>query len=167
MRIQLVMLALCWPFVQLRGQEAVELTPATRLRVSASNAGGPVQTGTFRELTDTTLAMVTGRSVLAMPLANVGRVEVSHGRKPGLAGGVVGLVLGGAAGGLLACTANRDDYGVFCAGQNDSKLIVGAALGGAAGAVLGALLFRRERWQAVDLGQTGTGRPVAIPRGGG
>jgi LytS/YehU family sensor histidine kinase len=64
---------------------------------------------------------------------------------------VVGLLLGAAAGGVIACTANRDAYGVFCGGQDDTKLVIGAAIGGAAGATLGALLFRRERWTAVDV----------------
>ena len=92
-------------------------------------------------------------SLLALRLAEISRVEVSRGRKSGIVGGVVGLLLGAAAGGVLACTANRDDYGVFCGGQDDTKLVIGAAIGGAAGAALGALLFRRERWT-----------PVAIPR---
>jgi hypothetical protein len=158
LRIRLAILALCCPFVPLDAQEVIQLTPATRLRVTAETAGGLVQTGTYRALTDTTLSLFTGGSVLSIPLASISRVELSRGRKPSIAGGVAGLVLGGAAGGALACMANRDDYGVFCGGQDDSKLIVGAALGGVAGTALGALLFRRERWKVVDVGQLRSAR---------
>jgi hypothetical protein len=112
-----------------------------------------METGTFQALTDTTLVLSRGSSFITLPLASITQVEVSRGRKPNVAAGVVGFILGAAAGGVLACTANRDDYGVFCGGQDDTKLVIGAALGGAAGAALGALLFRRERWRAVGVGQ--------------
>ena len=79
--------------------------------------------------------------------------QLAQNIKPNVAAGIVGFLLGGAAGGLLACTANRDDYGVFCAGQDDSKLIVGAVLGAAVGAAVGALVFRRERWRTIRLDQ--------------
>jgi hypothetical protein len=65
-------------------------------------------------------------------------------RRPSVVGGVVGFVLGAAAGGLVGCAANRDSYGVFCAGQNDTKVFVGAAIGGIAGATAGALIFARR-----------------------
>lgn len=64
-------------------------------------------------------------------------------RRPNLLAGAIGLVVGAAAGGALACLDNRDDYGVYCGGQNDTKVAVGAALGGVAGAAAGAFLFRR------------------------
>jgi MFS family permease len=163
MRIRLALLGLCWPLVSVGAQAVVQLTPATRLRVSAESPVGLVQTGSYRGLTDTTLALFTGGSLVTIPLADITRVEISRGRKPSLAGGIVGFVLGGAAGGVVACTANRDDYGVFCGGQNDSKLVVGAALGGAVGAALGALLFRREKWRVVDVRQLHWS-PVVVPR---
>ena len=65
---------------------------------------------------------------------------------------IVIFVLGGAAvGGALGCLANNDDYGAYCGGQDDTKVIVGAALGGIAGAAAGALLFKKESWQTVTL----------------
>lgn len=53
-------------------------------------------------------------------------------------GGVIGAVLGAAAGAAIGCLANEDDYGVFCAGQNDTIVVVGAALGALAGWLVGS-----------------------------
>ena len=138
---------------QARAYDHDPLTADTRLRVRAEQSIVRVETGTYHALTDSTLVLSRDDALVTVPRASITRVEISRGRKPGVAGGMVGFLLGAAAGGALACAANRDDYGVFCGGQDDSKLIVGAALGGAAGAALGALLFRRERWKVVDAGQ--------------
>jgi hypothetical protein len=97
-------------------------------------------------------------------LADITKLELSSGQKPSIAGGVVGYLLGAAAGGAVGCMANRDDYGVFCGGHDDTKVIIGAALGGAAGAALGALLFRQERWAVVDGSLLRTHPPETIPR---
>jgi hypothetical protein len=66
------------------------------------------------------------------------------GRRLSVAGGIGGFVVGAVAGALVACHFNRDDYDVFCAGQNDTKVAIGAVIGGATGAALGAYLFRRR-----------------------
>jgi hypothetical protein len=65
-------------------------------------------------------------------------------RRYSVAGGIGGFILGGAAGGTLGCLANKDDYGVFCGGQNDTRVFVGAALGAAVGAALGAVILRHH-----------------------
>ena len=72
------------------------------------------------------------------------------GKKANVGLGVLGLLLGAGVGGALGCLANKDDYGVYCGGQDDTKVIVGAALGGLAGAAAGALLFKREAWRTVE-----------------
>jgi hypothetical protein len=64
--------------------------------------------------------------------------------RPNVTGGIIGFVLGAAAGATVGCLANKDDYGVFCAGQNDTRVVAGALVGGAVGAAVGALLFKRE-----------------------
>ena len=150
MRTALVVLALCCPPGVLGAQDAT-LVPGARLRVTSEHRIPRIETGRYHALTDTTLVLSRDTILLPLPLADISRVEVSRGRKPGMVGGVVGLLLGATAGGVIACTANRDDYGVFCGGQDDTKLVIGAAIGGAAGAALGALIFRRERWAEVDL----------------
>lgn len=150
MRTALVVLVLCCPLRDLAAQDTT-LAPGARLRVTSGHRVPYIETGRYYALTDTNLVLSRDTILLPLPLADISRVEVSRGRKPGMVGGVVGLLLGAAAGGVIACTANRDDYGVFCGGQDDTKLVIGAAIGGAAGAALGALIFRRERWAEVDL----------------
>lgn len=157
MCMRLLLLAACLPLVSLHAQDTVPLTTATRLRVTEYR-GGRAEIGTYRALTDTTLVLARGTITSTLPLASIRQVEVSSGRKLGVAGGVIGFLLGAAAGGAVACAANRDDYGVFCGGQDDTKLIVGAAVGGVTGAAIGALLFRRERWRVVDVGALRSGR---------
>lgn len=66
------------------------------------------------------------------------------GRRPNTTGGIIGFVVGAAAGATVGCLANKDDYGVFCGGQDDTKVVVGAVIGGAVGAAVGALVFARE-----------------------
>jgi hypothetical protein len=150
-RIWLIVLALCWPALSIGAQDSIAAHPGSRLRVTTGERTPQIETGTYHAITDTTLVLWRSGAERSFPLARIGRLEISRGRKPNVAGGVVGFLLGAAAGGVVACTANRDSYGVFCGGQNDTKLIVGAALGGAAGAAIGALLFRRERWSVVEL----------------
>jgi hypothetical protein len=158
-------LALCLPLVSLQAQSVVPLTPDTRLRVSAASPLTLVQTGTYRALTDTALVLSADSSPVTIPIANIGRVELSRGRQPNVLAGVAGFLLGAAAGGAIGCAANNDDYGVYCGGQDDTKVIVGAAVGGAAGAALGALLFKREHWEVVDGDRLRTDPSIGTPHG--
>ncbi|HEX9893496.1 MAG TPA: hypothetical protein VGA78_06210 [Gemmatimonadales bacterium] len=160
MRIPLLVVALFWPLSLVLAQDTEPLTPRTRLRVTLASTPARVQIGSYQALTDTTLLLSAGSSrSLTIPLSSISRLEWSRGRRPGVLGGVLGLILGAGVGGVVACSLNRDDYGVFCGGQDDTKVVVGAALGGAAGTVIGALLFRRERWNQLDLVRLRSGRP--------
>ena len=147
-RTLLAMVILLGPLRGLAGQAAP--APGARVRITVVSPRLQTQVGSWRGYRDSTLRLEAGGTVVMIPMRSVARIEQSRGRKPGVAGGVVGLVLGAAAGGALGCLANRDDYGVFCGGQSDTKVVLGAAVGAAGGAVLGAMLFRRERWMPVD-----------------
>jgi hypothetical protein len=127
-------------------QEEPPLHPGSRIRVTIQGPEASTRIGRLGAVNDSTLVLLTASSSTAIPRAGIIRLELSRGRKPSVPGGIAGLVLGAAAGGAVGCLANRDSYGVFCAGQSDTKVVVGAVVGGAAGATLGALLFRRERW---------------------
>ena len=151
MRIPLAALALVWPLSTTLAQDIPQLTSRSRLRVTVTGPQARAQVGVYQALTDTTLVLSAGSSPLTFPLNSISRLELSRGHKASIPGGVVGFILGGAAGGVIGCAVNTDDYGVFCAGQDDTKVYVGAALGGAIGAALGAFLFRRERWSPIDL----------------
>ena len=126
------------------------LVLGARVRVSTTT---PKETrvGLYRGADQANLMLEVDASTRTIPRGTIEKLEQSMGKKPNVGMGVVGLLLGAAVGGALGCLANKDDYGVYCGGQDDTKVIVGAALGGIAGAAAGALLFKREGWQAVAL----------------
>jgi len=125
------------------------LTVGTRVRV-VEREPGPTRVGHYRGTALAGLLLGIDSTTLTIPRESILRLEASLGRKPNVPAGIVGLLLGVAAGGALGCLANKDDYGVYCGGQDDTKVIVGAALGGIAGGLFGALLFKTERWRAVE-----------------
>jgi len=130
-------------------QAAAPLEPGMRVRVTVRPSA--VQIARFASLTSTELLLTARDSTRVIPLATIERLEASQGRSPGVLAGVVGALVFSGIGGVVACTANRDSYGVFCAGQDDTKIVIGAVLGGLVGGTLGAVLFRRDRWVVVDL----------------
>jgi hypothetical protein len=128
------------------------LPPGSRLRVTAPTLALNERVGVFQGARDTILVLQTTAATLTVPISSIMRLELSSGRKLSKIGGVAGLLVGAGAGGFaLGCLANRDDYGVLCGGQNDTKFVVGAVVGGLAGAALGAVLFRSERWKRIDV----------------
>lgn len=141
----------------LTAQQSAPLEPGARLRVSAV-APARVLVGEYLALTDTTLLLTRREQPLAVALREIARVEFSRGRRPGVVGGVVGFLAGAVLGGVIGCAANRDSYGVFCGGQDDTTVFGAAALGGVAGGAAGALLFRRERWTVIAEGPWGAVR---------
>lgn len=153
MNILLAVAVFLLPCSIVLAQEVPSLTAGTRLRITVINPRLGVEIGLYRALTDTTLTILKGSSTRVLPLSEINRLEWSRGRRPSLLGGMLGFVVGVAVGGVVGCVLNRDSYGVFCTGQNDTKVVVVAGLGGGVGAVLGAMLFRGDRWQAVDLAQ--------------
>jgi len=127
----------------------------SRLRITTPTLTPIPRIGVLQERRDSMLFLQTQAAAFAVPVSSITRVEISTGRKLSRTGGVIGLVLGAGAGGFaLGCLANRDDYGVLCGGQDDTKVVVGAVVGGLAGAALGAVLFRHERWRRVDLARS-------------
>ncbi len=75
--------------------------------------------------------------VATIPRANRQLLEGSLIRRRTVTGGVIGFVVGAAAGAFVGCLANRDDYGVLCGGQGDTKVLVGAGVGAVVGALVG------------------------------
>jgi hypothetical protein len=124
------------------------LVLGARVRVTTTTAK---ETGLYRGADLANLMLEVDATTRTIPRGTIEKLEQSMGKKPNVTTGIVGLLLGAAVGGALGCLANKDDYGVYCGGQDDTKVIVGAALGGLAGAAAGALLFKKEGWQAVTL----------------
>ena len=150
MKVRMTAVALLLPLATVSAQGPTHVAPGTRVRVTVAGPVPRVMIGTCGALTDSTLEIGPDPSS-TIPLAGIARLESSRGRRASLWGGGVGLVLGAAVGAAAGCSVNRDDYGVFCGGQSDTKVAVGAVLGAAAGAFLGGRLLRRERWSEVEL----------------
>jgi hypothetical protein len=142
--------------VSLPAQQQAQLQVGVRVRVTSDSGGGSPQVGTFRGMGGGVLQLQTGTSLVTIPLDRISRLEQSRGKSFGIAGGIIGALLGTGVGMVAGCLVNQDDYGVFCGGQDDTKVIVGGVLGGVSGGILGALLFRRERWTAVDPSSPGS-----------
>jgi hypothetical protein len=118
-----------------------------RVRVTA---GETKTIGTWHVATDTTLVISTSSGLLSFSARNITRLEQSVGRRPNLIAGVIGAVVGAGIGGVVGCATNSDSYGVFCGGQDDTKVIVGASIGAVAAGFAGLLLFKREQWETLD-----------------
>ncbi len=151
MRITLIVALSLWPATLAVAQEE-PLVPGTRVRVTAAQPPGEARVGMYQGLQGGLLEIEIDATRFSYQINDLTRLEVSRGHKPSIVGGVAGFVLGGAIGALaLGCLANRDDYGVVCAGQNDTKFWTGAIGGGAVMGLLGAWLFRTERWVPIDI----------------
>lgn len=115
-------------------QVAPGLTAGTTIRVTAPPTLPTRTTGVFHAARSDTLWMQAGRSSqVAVPVAAVERLEVAGGRPRlkwalvgGVSGAVVGLILGGMAGG------GDDD-------MTGMGAMAGAVAGSAQGLVLGAI----------------------------
>jgi hypothetical protein len=143
MRTLLVLVLLFGSIPALSAQQAPPLAAESGwVRILGTSAPAPI--GTPGVPSDAETPSRAAELPLAVSLATSRQLDASR-RKPSLLGGVVGFVVGGVAGGLVGCSTNRDDYGVFCAGQSDTKVVLGAAAGGVVGGALGALLFGRNR----------------------
>jgi hypothetical protein len=127
-----------------------DLVVGTRVRVTIT-AQPTTRVGAFRGVDPAYLSLQVDTTTYRIPRETIARLEQSTGKKPNVAAGVLGAILGAGVGGALGCLANKDDYGVYCGGQDDTKVILGAVLGGLAGGAAGALLFKKEGWREVPV----------------
>jgi hypothetical protein len=143
MRILLVVVvALLLPPAQAASQQLPPQSHATFAADPARGADAPAAAIIPRAVLIPAAMTIPASPALPFSAADVpqdGRSRLS------VAGGVGGFLVGAAVGALVACHFNRDSYDVFCAGQNDTKVAIGAVLGGTAGAALGSYLFRSRR----------------------
>jgi hypothetical protein len=133
------------------GQEGARVERGARVRVWTFEPGARPRTGEFERWDGSTLVIYDGEEAVSYAFEDVDILELSGGRAFNTTGAVIGGILGTAAGGALGCAANRDSYGVYCGGQSDTKVFVGAALGAVVGVALGGLVFGGERWVPVPL----------------
>jgi hypothetical protein len=135
------------------------LDPGARVRVTVTDPGARPLVGTLESLRGQSLVLRVDDDPYPIPRAAVRRIEVSRGRRISRRWTTLGAAAGGAAGAFVGgCLANKDDYGVLCGGQDDTKYVIGGIVGGLAGGALGAWLGRGERWEEVDLRRLGAAR---------
>jgi len=142
MRISTLLAALTLSAAPLAAQAASLPSPSSDAPLPAKSAALPLPL-TDRIADPSLLATDAALLPPARQLAPA-TLGAESSRRYSVAGGIGGFILGGVAGGALGCLANKDDYGVFCGGQDDTKVFVGAALGAAVGAALGAVIFRHD-----------------------
>lgn len=144
------------------------LTVGARVRVSAPALGGAPRLARVVSSTADTVVLKPSDArdfTVAVPLAEIDRVEVSAGHRPRKARfALIGFVTGTVVGGILGSASYSDPCvkdPAICAGwfhetrQSDaiSGAFVGGVLGTVGGAVLGQL-WQREVWTALPRGRT-------------
>jgi hypothetical protein len=168
MRITLIFFVLASLPTSSRADEFPWLDPGVRVRVTVTDPGSLPFVGTLEALRDKSLLLQLGERSQAIPMAAIRRVEVSRGRRPSARWTALGAFGGGTVGALAGgCLANKDDYGVACGGQDDTKYVIGGIVGGLAGGALGAWLGKSERWESVPLERVRSSRRDGPTRCGG
>jgi hypothetical protein len=150
------------PMASLSAQAPLPLELGARVRITAPDCGFEKQAATFEALGGGMLVL----GATNCPLASVARLELHAGRKVSAARAlgfpVVGLLVGGVAGGLVGySTCAPCDYEL-----EGLAPAVGAVLGGGVGFVAGLVvgLLPRDRWQTVPLEPLRV-TPIASARG--
>lgn len=146
-------------------EAAEEIAPGTRVRISASQLGAEPVVGTLLGVGPETLSLERagheGPEVIAR--SDVGRLEISRGRKSQAGrGALVGLAAGAAATMLLTFGDYSSDV------HGDLNLLaIGAALAAGGAAVGGAIgsAHKTEHWEPVTLPPVSVG--IGPVRGGG
>lgn len=160
-----------------RAQDLGGLPFGARVRLTMHGRSAPF-VGELRSVLDDTLVVAEsmGAPDSLVPLARIRRVEVYRGRESGWAFTVLGVVVGGAAGALLAYNLwaptgelEGDDILTFLlnlALQSGpaATAVFGGLLGATVGGAAGHAADRRERWENVRPERFRIG---AVPLAGG
>ena len=158
----LLVLALAHP-AALVGQAAPKastLAPGARVRITNAESERRIATVVARQGDTLLVRWPEFTTPVAVPLADISRLEVSTGRHRRV---LKGLLLGTAAGGVTGLLIGAVSYepcetteflGCFLEPESRAaSAAFGGAVGGALGLVVGSLagLARHERWQGVPL----------------
>ena len=136
------------------------IAPGDLVRITAPSMDMDESVGTVAALETDTLVVNTEErpDALAVPLADVTRLEVHRGKKSrvgeaawigGFAGALVGFVVGAAVSdpNVVGPTIGPSEPGVNMAGG----ALVGGGCGALLGAVIGAIAGSTDRWESVPL----------------
>ena len=129
-------------------EQPSDLAQGARVRVTASGALRQQLTGNILTQDEKTLTIIDeGGQSVKVPRERVTRLDVSWGRKRQV---LPGLLIGAAAGGLIAAVLPLcDSYGGTCSTRGE--LLTGGVVGfGAIGAVVGAFV-KSDKWVEIPL----------------
>lgn len=152
----------------LSAQGTPPLEPNARIRVSLPDRELYAATAILLEHhgDSLTIYLVKNRQTIRVRTSELSMLQVGKGRRTNAAAGAgIGLLLGAAAGGLIAassaddsCTpAANDPAGVSCLGQGPhtgAALVGGTITGGLLGLLLGAVIGKgvtSDKWESVPL----------------
>lgn len=125
--------------------------PGTRVRATVRVTGTDRLQGTIVSVGGDTLRMraLAGGTIRAIPWASVARLDVWRGQRSHLlAGAGIGLLVGAGAGLAITYASCTPDVDCFSAGIT---LFGATAAGGLSGGLVGALLWKTDRWEEVPL----------------
>jgi hypothetical protein len=141
-------LALAVPTAAAVAQEPPEVTPGTRVRISAPTVAKKHFVGTITAWDPENLTMTSDKGPIVLPRGAVSRLELSRGRKSRGRKALLGAGIGAAAGALVGFAHGSDPPGssivAFDAG---TYALTFGALGAAAGALIGVAITPGERWE--------------------
>lgn len=142
--------------VELLPQDSPPVVKGDRVRVSRLGNVPPVICTVLALKADTLVLDAEDRvETLAVPLALVGKLEVSRGEKSNAGGGALtGGLVGGTVGAIIGLgmwrTSGSDDFISF----GPEAVAIGAGVGGGVGLLLGALIgaaSTSDLWEEVPL----------------
>jgi hypothetical protein len=137
-------------------QSVLPLDSAARIRVWSSSPLLTRRVGSVVTLQADTLRMSLDRTrrsgdslrVVALPLSNVTRLDVSRGRHSRGRGALIGALLGVALGGALGYATGSDcDPGDFCIIDRTGGAMIAGGMGAVVGTLIGALVRPGEKWE--------------------
>jgi hypothetical protein len=150
----------------LQAQQADQLSPGTRIRVTAPRSSLDPYVGSLVRFSSesVTLDLEDGAPDLTLPLARVRRIEVSEGEgSKVVTGAVVGFGLGATAS-LLFLAGFCSSSDTICGGDEWLTAFAVIALPPTlVGAGVG-LLIRKERWREVELAPRAALHRLPAPR---
>lgn len=121
--------------------------PGERVRITMPRSAALI--GSVASSTDSTITLAAANYPITVRRSEIQVLERSLGKHPNIAAVVISGIIGAGIGGIVGCAANADSYGVFCGGQNDTKVVVGAGVGAITAAVIGGKMFTKEKWSRI------------------
>jgi hypothetical protein len=134
---------------------AASLAPGARLRITTRDGEKPrIATLVARTADTLQLRMAGSANTVAMPLADISRLDVSTGQHRNVYKGMIlGVLAGGGGGALLGAASYQPctSQCLFAPANAGASAVIGGVAGGALGLVVGSLIgaVRVDDWKRV------------------